>query len=925
MKAQQGKIILESSENRGEQTKEHLVGSFEQSVGRYENRRNLAVITTTLTAVSLGGDVAVASILGAPIGGIIKSSAEISKALTRFTYRGIDTFRARLAKQAEEGALREGSTEEEQLKAFENHPHYAKIAIALAAKSGDTDAMAFFQALGLSREDIQDPEITLQDLTNFALEEAEESANPGTMLDDVKAIGRVAKEVWESLTASQAEKFAKRLEANLAEMSGLAGELNQASALYRDALLSDQSSGATTPSATTRSALKRLVKARASLQKWTVQQTEFADEWDLKRQSFVDQGNEPPPPVGSAQHLFDAHQKRVEDGKAVPQAIDAIRGMITQLDTLHARSLPESLKPANAPLTEAEKQQLALRAPWPVEDDPVLLSSKAEVQQREGLNVVRLSKATAEVELLQEELRDYLSRGIEPTAQMKDRLKKALKDLKKLEEELTAVQQQLPAARKKVSELDPTAVAQERIDELTQVLQGVDTLSAALLKDLGPVRKLAARVEQLTEAKQGRLSSLFFDPTHAQLWLSAGKVTATLERHYLEAKKLSSEAEFLAKDIEDARKSGVEPIAQLKELQAVHKQTKILVQDINGLDKDVVGRQKELALAIQTATDPDLEDLRGALESLKKAALVRVDHLNLLAGVLYLWEDSADRWKVASKEDRRPAGLYRNPRALEAYKKHLKRLETVEEAARKSMQTTADAAADSPELQAGIRILRVYRASFTLEKAKLAQADRELVKATEALEKELKTLKPGPRREEVEGWKGEAGPYRSALDEAVKRVDPLPEALGTVIERRQRDLTKPPEVLDVPTFRHFGATLEKYLSFLEKVDEAMPALPTLRSSSAQTVKEQAEKDLQALEKSVADMRLVVRSHLDQLPLDRRILSARSLRLPAGLDLEDVQQGLRMLEQLKGGLTILESALNTYEKQRKKLLAVAMKR
>ncbi len=215
MKAQQGKIILESSENRGEQTKEHLVGSFEQSVGRYENRRNLAVITTTLTAVSLGGDVAVASILGAPIGGIIKSSAEISKALTRFTYRGIDTFRARLAKQAEEGALREGSTEEEQLKAFENHPHYAKIAIALAAKSGDTDAMAFFQALGLSREDIQDPEITLQDLTNFALEEAEESANPGTMLDDVKAIGRVAKEVWESLTASQAEKFAKRLRPTL--------------------------------------------------------------------------------------------------------------------------------------------------------------------------------------------------------------------------------------------------------------------------------------------------------------------------------------------------------------------------------------------------------------------------------------------------------------------------------------------------------------------------------------------------------------------------------------------------------------------------------------------------------------------------------------------------------------------------------------
>lgn len=170
-------------------------------------------------------------------------------------------------------------------------------------------------------------------------------------------------------------------------------------------------------------------------------------------------------------------------------------------------------------------------------------------------------------------------------------------------------------------------------------------------------------------------------------------------------------------------------------------------------------------------------------------------------------------------------------------------------------------------------------------------------------------------------WQSEAGTYRLALDKAVKLVEPMPGELEGVILLREKDVTELSKVLDIPTFRAFGARLEKYLSFQAEVNLVIPKLPNVTPRSPLTEKKQAENDLKSWEKPVADKLVVVQSHIDQLPLDRSLLNIQALRLPAGLDLEDVQRGLRSLEQLKGRLKLLKTTLNGYEKNRKKLLKV----
>ncbi|HNC97496.1 MAG TPA: hypothetical protein PKW90_15300, partial [Myxococcota bacterium] len=582
-------------------------------------------------------------------------------------------------------------------------------------------------------EDLADPEISVKDLSDFALDEAEESANPGTMLDDVKAVGRKAKEVWDSVTASQAEKFAKKLEASLAEMVQVGGEVNQASLLYRDALLTDQSQKLTTPSKATKAALKRLEAGRKAMLKWTEGEAKFVNEWTAKLPALEKAAQEAPPPPGSAQQAIDAHQQRITDAQAVPKALVALQGMITQLTNLYAEAEPAKLTPAANNLTENERAALQLRAPWPIADDPVFLESKAAVQSRSQLQMVELGRVTAEVESLEEELRDYVARGVEPTDDMKKRVTTAKKNLTKLVSEADDLLSKIPAARKKLAELTEDQADEKKREEMKGILDGLTKLAESVKVDAAGLLPRTERVGKLADAKQGLISSLFFSPTNAQLWLKAGKTAVDLENAYRDAKKLATEARYAAEDIDDARKAGEEPEARLKTLKELHANSKNLIEKIQDLDAEAQSRLVDLAEAMVTASPEDRADLEGAKVNIEKAQTRKQNILDQLTAVRVLYKDLSQDTKTEKQQIKRPEGIFRNSKALQAFEKRLVEATNREGSIRTSIQAVEVAEADSEELKAGLRILRVHEKSVLNTQAQITAALLKLGKANERI------------------------------------------------------------------------------------------------------------------------------------------------------------------------------------------------
>lgn len=924
-KVNQDKIVLQSAQSRGDDENEALQKSLEQDLDRMENRRNLAGINTTLSAVALGGDIAVASVLGAPVGAIVKASANGAKALARFTYRGIDSYRAVQAKRAEENALRDGSSEEDQLKAFEKHPHYAKIQLALAAKDGDPDAVAFFRSRGLSAEDIADPEITVKDLSDFALEEAEESANPGTMLDDVKAIGRKAKEVWDSVTASQAEKFAKKLEASLAEMAQVGGEVNQASLLYRDALLTDQSQKLTAPSKATKAALKRLEAGRKAMLRWTEGEARFLVEWNAKLPALERAAQEAPPPDGSAQQAIDAHQQRVTDAQAVPKALVALQGMVTQLTNLYAESEPAKLSPAANNLTENERAALQLRAPWPIADDPVFLESKAAVQSRSQLQMVELGRVTAEVESLEEELRDYVARGVEPTEDMKKRVSTAKKNLAKLIAEADDMLGKIPEARRKLAQLTEDQADEKKRQEMTGILEGLTKLAESTKVDATGLVPRAERVGKLADAKQGFISSLFFSPTNAQLWLKAGKTAVDLENSFREVKKLATEARYSAEDIDETRKAGEEPEELLKTLKGLHATSKNLIEKIQDLDTEAQGRLVNLAEAMVTATPEDRADMEGAKVNIEKALTRKSNAIDQLTMIRVLYKDLSQDTKAEKAQVKRPEGIFRNSKALQAFEKRLSDATSREASIRTSIQGVAGALADSDELKAGMRILRVHEKSVLNTQAQISIAMVKLVKANERIAKAHTEYFSTPTFPTIQGWKQEAAHFGTSLQAAKGVIDPLPPALTNALNARRNDINSLPELCVVPTLEAFGGRLEKLAAFENETGQVMPPMPVFSKTGGffSSGPDQRERDavaqiLAPLRQPMEDRIKVVQSHIVQIGLDLKTLADRKLRLQKGLDMEDVEEAVATLLRLKSTLQLLETALKAYQKSWNKL-------
>jgi hypothetical protein len=411
--------------------------------------------------------------------------------------------------------------------------------------------------------------------------------------------------------------------------------------------------------------------------------------------------------------------------------------------------------------------------------------------------------------------------------------------------------------------------------------------------------------------------------------LKAGKTAVDLENAYREAKKVGTEARYAAEDIEEARKAGEEPEELLKTLKELHATSKNLIEKIQDLDSEAQSRLVDLNEAMVTASPEDRADLAGAKVNLEKAQTRKQNVIDQLAMVRVLYKDLSQDTKTEKQQVKRPEGIFRNTKALQAFEKRLLDATNREASIRTSIEAVEKAVADSEELKAGLRILRVHEKSVLNTQAQIATARVKLDKANERIAKAHTDFFNTPTFPTIQGWKHEATTFGKSLQTAKGIIDPLPPALMNARNARATDVTSIPDICVVPTLEAFGGRLEKYAAFETETEQVMPPLPVFSkkggmfsSGPEQTERQNVARILAPLQKPMEDRLAVVQSHIVQIGLDLTTLAERKLRLQKGLDMEDVEESVATLTRLKSDLQLLETALKAYQKSWKKVNTIA---
>jgi hypothetical protein len=571
------------------------------------------------------------------------------------------------------------------------------------------------------------------------------------------------------------------------------------------------------------------------------------------------------------------------------------------------------LTPGNKPLTEAETAALTLKKPWPIADDPLLLESKAAVQQRSQLQLVTVATSTGEVESLEEELRDYVSRGIAPTDDMKSRVEKVVKNLQKLQEEAQKLIDAAPQTRTRITETPEEVLGSEESAELLKLVEGVSILSTSILNDCTTLLKKSERLKKLANAKPGFFASLFGSTTDQEIWLKAGKVMVDLDKSFREAKELSIDARFVEEDIEAERKAGEEPKGFLGNLKDISSNAGKLKERIDSLVIDAGNRGNDLGRAIQNATDEEKEDLESTLQSLQTNVGLAPNSLQTLLGVQALYRQlSHDDQKENSQEDR-PKGLLRNTKALDAFKVELQKVAARESSILSSADLTG-LAPNSAELKAGLRILRVHQKMLTTMSLKVEKGLKDLPKIQEGIQSGGTAIFSRAHETVVEGWRREAESYKTVLNETRLVLDRLRPTVHQAVESAESTITDPPESCDVPTILRFGMSATRQNEFILESEALEQELPTLANTDP-LEKQRVALALVPLKPPVAERLTVVESYRKQIEVDWDTLSNRSARYQAGsLDLEDIKKGMLVLAQLRKKLKALQEHLQGYLKK-----------
>ncbi|HNH50728.1 MAG TPA: hypothetical protein PKY30_27090, partial [Myxococcota bacterium] len=303
--------------------------------------------------------------------------------------------------------------------------------------------------------------------------------------------------------------------------------------------------------------------------------------------------------------------------------------------------------------------------------------------------------------------------------------------------------------------------------------------------------------------------------------------------------------------------------------------------------------------------------------------------LDQLTAVRVLYKDLSQDTKTEKQQIKRPEGIFRNSKALQAFEKRLVEATNREGSIRTSIQAVEVAEADSEELKAGLRILRVHEKSVLNTQAQITAALLKLGKANERIAKAHTDFFNTPTFPTIQGWKQEATTFGNSLQTAKGIIDPLPPAIVNARNARAEDVKSLPELCVVPTLEVFGGRLDQLPTFVTETEQVMPPLPVfsktggLFSSGPEQLERQAvARILAPLEQPLTDRLKVVQSHIVQIGLDLKTLAERKLRLQKGLDMEDVEEASAALVRLRAELQFLETALKAYQKSWTKLNKIA---